>query len=102
MRAMCRRGACYFVPGSVQPRFARTCSMGREEDSSFHPMSSAVPSLLSARELSLSYGQQRVLDGATLAVSAGEKIGLVGRNGCGKTSLLKMLTGEQEPDSGDI
>ena len=65
-------------------------------------MNSAVPSLLSARELSLSYGQQRVLDGATIAVSAGEKIGLVGRNGCGKTSLLKMLTREQEPDSGDI
>lgn len=58
--------------------------------------------LLSAKELTLSYGSQNLLDGATLAVSAGEKVGLVGRNGCGKTSLLKILTGETGPDSGAV
>jgi ATP-binding cassette subfamily F protein uup len=59
-------------------------------------------SLLSANEIRLSYGYQNLLDGVTLAVSAGEKVGLVGRNGCGKTSLLKILTGQQKADSGDI
>jgi len=59
-------------------------------------------SLLSANEIRLSYGYQTLLDGVTLAVSAGEKVGLVGRNGCGKTSLLKILTGSQHADSGDI
>ena len=58
--------------------------------------------LLSANELRLSYGYQTLLDGVTLAVSAGEKVGLVGRNGCGKTSLLKILTGQQQADSGDL
>jgi ATP-binding cassette subfamily F protein uup len=59
-------------------------------------------SLLSANEIRLSYGYQTLLDGVTLAVSAGEKVGLVGRNGCGKTSLLKILTGQQKADSGDL
>ena len=61
-----------------------------------------MSALLSANEIRLSYGYQTLLDGVTLAVSAGEKVGLVGRNGCGKTSLLKILTGSQPADSGDI
>ncbi|MCH7225501.1 ABC-F family ATP-binding cassette domain-containing protein [Haloferula sp. A504] len=59
-------------------------------------------SLLSAKDLRLSYGHQTLLDGVTLAVEAGEKVGLVGRNGCGKTSLLKILTGQDAADSGEI
>lgn len=58
--------------------------------------------LLSATSLALSYGNQRLLEEVTLAVSAGEKVGLVGRNGCGKTSLLKILAGVERPDSGDL
>lgn len=66
------------------------------------PAAHAMSALLSAHEIRLSYGWQTLLDGVTLAVSAGEKIGMVGRNGCGKTSLLKILTGRQAPDSGDL
>ena len=58
--------------------------------------------LLSANELTLAYGPQNLLDGVTLAVEAGEKVGMVGRNGCGKTSLLKILSRESQPDTGDI
>ena len=58
--------------------------------------------LLSANELRLAYGHQTLLDGVTLAVAAGEKVGLVGRNGCGKTSLLKIIANENQADSGDI
>ncbi|MBK1834026.1 ATP-binding cassette domain-containing protein [Roseibacillus ishigakijimensis] len=58
--------------------------------------------LLSATDLTLAYGPQNLLDGVTLAVEAGEKVGMVGRNGCGKTSLLKILARDNEPDSGEI
>lgn len=58
--------------------------------------------LLSATELSLSYGSQKLLEAVTLAVAPGEKVGLVGRNGCGKTSLLKILSAEHEADSGEV
>ncbi|MEJ6580179.1 MAG: ABC-F family ATP-binding cassette domain-containing protein [Akkermansiaceae bacterium] len=58
--------------------------------------------LLSANELRLAYGHQTLLDGVTLAVAAGEKVGLVGRNGCGKTSLLKIIAGENHADTGGI
>ena len=57
--------------------------------------------LFSANELRLAYGHQTLLDGVTVAISAGEKVGLVGRNGCGKTSLLKILANESQADSGD-
>ncbi|MGB3682677.1 MAG: ABC-F family ATP-binding cassette domain-containing protein [Rubrobacteraceae bacterium] len=47
-------------------------------------------------------GSVKVLSGATLAVEAGEKIGLVGRNGAGKTTLLNVLSGASELDSGAV
>ena len=63
---------------------------------------SSPTALLSANELTLCYGRQQLLTGVTLAVAPGEKVGLVGRNGSGKTSLLKILAGASEPDSGEI
>lgn len=63
---------------------------------------SNTPSLLSANELMLAFGHQHLLDGVTLAVAPGEKVGLVGRNGSGKTSLLKILAGHVNPDAGEI
>jgi ATP-binding cassette subfamily F protein uup len=63
---------------------------------------SSIPSLLSAQELKLSYGNHLLLDGVSLTVAPGEKLGLVGRNGCGKTSLLRILAGENDPDAGTI
>ena len=65
-------------------------------------MAAASPALLSASDLTLSYGNQNLLDGVTLSVSPGEKVGLVGRNGCGKTSLLKILSGENKADDGIV
>ncbi|MFC7336877.1 ABC-F family ATP-binding cassette domain-containing protein [Haloferula chungangensis] len=61
-----------------------------------------MSALLSANEICLAYGLQTLLDGVTLAVKAGEKVGLVGRNGCGKTSLFKILAGANQADSGEI
>ena len=58
--------------------------------------------LLSASELVLSYGDFRVLDGATLAVYEDDKVGIVGRNGCGKSSFLRIAAGEENADAGGI
>ena len=66
------------------------------------PVVSSSPSLISANELTLAFGHQRLLDGVTFAVAAGEKVGLVGRNGTGKTSLLKILAGASHEDSGEL
>src|SRR6478752_1828226 len=60
------------------------------------------PALLTANDLALAYGHQRLLESVTLSVAAGEKVGLVGRNGSGKTSLLRILAGHQEADAGQI
>jgi len=43
-----------------------------------------------------------ILDGITFQVETGERVGLLGRNGAGKTTLFKILTGELEPDEGDV
>src|SRR5690348_6406424 len=67
-----------------------------------HNARRCMSALLSANEIRLTYGYQTLLDGVTLAIAAGEKAGMVGRNGCGKTSLLKILTGQQMADSGEI
>lgn len=60
------------------------------------------PPILTANDLALSYGYQRLLECVTLSVAPGEKVGLVGRNGSGKTSLLRILAGHQEADAGEI
>lgn len=49
-----------------------------------------------------SYGTQVVLDGATLSVEPGEKVGLVGRNGSGKTTLMQVMRGRLEADTGIV
>lgn len=46
------------------------------------------------------YGPRVLLDGVSLGVAAGERIGVVGSNGAGKTTLLEVLAGRAEPDSG--
>jgi len=49
-----------------------------------------------------SYGKQNLFDNVSFSINAGERIGLVGRNGHGKTTLLRMLLGEEPADSGTI
>src|SRR5688572_24716688 len=49
-----------------------------------------------------SYGVQDVLRGATLQVNAGEHVGLVGRNGAGKSTIFRLVRGEESADRGDV
>jgi ATP-binding cassette subfamily F protein uup len=52
--------------------------------------------------VSVTFGEQRVLIDADLAIEPGERVCLVGRNGAGKSTTLKLITGAQEPDDGAI
>jgi len=52
--------------------------------------------------LTLARGAKRLLEGASLTVHAGHKVGLVGPNGCGKSSLFALLLGEIHQDAGDV
>ena len=49
-----------------------------------------------------SYGSQDVLRGASLQVNPGEHVGLVGRNGAGKTTIFRLISNEETPDRGDV
>ncbi|MEO0651809.1 MAG: ABC-F family ATP-binding cassette domain-containing protein, partial [Planctomycetota bacterium] len=59
-------------------------------------------SLLIAENLKRLYGGQEVLQGASLRVEPGEKLGIVGRNGGGKSTLLRLITRTEEPDGGSL
>lgn len=58
--------------------------------------------LLGAEAVHLEYPTQVVFDSITLGVNDGARIGIVGRNGDGKSSLLRLLTGQQQPDAGRV
>jgi len=58
--------------------------------------------VLAVRNLSVEVGGRLTLEGASFAVRAGDKVGLVGRNGAGKTSLLKVLGGIDAPAAGGV
>ncbi|NMD40846.1 MAG: ABC-F family ATP-binding cassette domain-containing protein, partial [Deltaproteobacteria bacterium] len=58
--------------------------------------------MISVDSLWKSYGPQVLFEGISFKVNPRERVGLVGRNGHGKTTLLRLVTGEEEPDSGSI
>lgn len=58
--------------------------------------------LLGAEQIDLEFPTKQVFDGITVAVNEGDRIGIVGRNGDGKSTLLKILSKQLEPDSGRV
>ena len=58
--------------------------------------------LVSAQNLTIAFGGRPLLDDATLQIERGERIGLVGRNGEGKSTLLKIVSGQITPDDGAV
>ena len=62
----------------------------------------APTNLINLEQGSISFGIRQVLDNVSLGVNAGDRIGVVGLNGGGKTTLLEILTGVAEPDTGRV
>ena len=58
--------------------------------------------LLTAENLSKKYGMKQLLDNVSLYLNAGDRIGLIGVNGTGKSTLLKILAGAESPDEGRV
>jgi ABC transport system ATP-binding/permease protein len=64
---------------------------------------SAPPrNLVNLKDVEKGYGSRSVLGGVTLGVSAGDRIGVVGENGGGKSTLLRLVSGVEEPDAGTV
>jgi ABC transport system ATP-binding/permease protein len=74
----------------------------------FYPARSSFATILmpaaviSAKDLRLQFSLQCVFQDASMAIHEGEKLGLVGRNGSGKTSLMRIIAGVDQPDSGTV
>ena len=58
--------------------------------------------MISVKNLSRHYGSNKAVDSVTFSVSKGEVVGLLGHNGAGKTTIMKMLTGFIEPNNGEV
>ncbi|WP_211283454.1 ABC-F family ATP-binding cassette domain-containing protein [Propionicimonas paludicola] len=62
----------------------------------------SLANLVNAERLSLAFGTRILLDEVSLGLSSGDVVGVVGRNGDGKSTLLQLLTGRRLPDSGQV
>jgi ATP-binding cassette subfamily F protein uup len=63
-------------------------------------MAPPARNLVNLKSVGKGYGSRTVLDDVTLGIAAGDRIGVVGRNGDGKTTLLRLIAGLEEPDAG--
>ena len=61
-----------------------------------------MANLVNAERVSLAFGTRTILDGVSLGLDNGDVVGVVGRNGDGKTTLLELLVGTRRPDSGQV
>jgi ABC transport system ATP-binding/permease protein len=88
-RPICYRGGLPNQSGGI-PTFRR------------NTISGALMALLSLRNVSLAFGGPRLLDQVELQIESGERVCLLGRNGEGKSTLLRLIAGEIELDQGEV
>ena len=66
------------------------------------PFSARLMALITLANTQLAFGHVALLDHADFSLETGERVGLIGRNGAGKSSLLRILAGLERPDDGDV
>ncbi len=69
---------------------------------SFNAREGGANEVLTALKLCKAFGSKKLLDNADMKIYRSERVFLLGDNGCGKTTLLKMLMGQEKPDSGTV
>ncbi|HNX76785.1 MAG TPA: ATP-binding cassette domain-containing protein [Candidatus Rifleibacterium sp.] len=74
--------------GRVNMQISRAADSGRD--------------VIEAENISFAYADRKIIDGFSLKICRGDKIGVVGPNGCGKTTLVRLLLGQLQPSSGEI
>src|SRR3954454_1931220 len=62
----------------------------------------AARNLVNLKDVTKGYSSRTILDDVTLGISSGDRIGVVGKNGDGKSTLLRMVAGVEDPDSGKL
>jgi ATP-binding cassette subfamily F protein uup len=78
-------------------------SPGSAGDAGIPPPLETLPmALLGMQDISIAFGGPPILDGARFAIERGERVCLLGRNGAGKSTIMKLLDGTLRPDDGDI
>src|SRR6266542_1491029 len=65
-------------------------------------MATPAPNLVNLESVSKSFGTRTLLDGVSLGIGRGERVGVVGRNGDGKSTLLRVLSRQEEADAGRV
>ena len=58
--------------------------------------------ILELAEVAKGYGDKKLLKGVSFGMKRGDRVGVIGPNGCGKTTLIRMIMGEEEPDAGKV
>ena len=58
--------------------------------------------ILTVENITKSYGERKLFDNASFYLQEGEKVGVIGINGTGKSTLLKIMAGLEEPDEGSV
>jgi ATP-binding cassette subfamily F protein uup len=79
-----------------------TRNRARAVDLDFQGTGRQTRRLVEGRGLGVRYGERAVFDGLDVLIGPGTRLGLLGPNGCGKTTLLRVLTGAQAPTSGEV
>ncbi|MDO5560567.1 MAG: ABC-F type ribosomal protection protein [Oscillospiraceae bacterium] len=74
----------------------------RISDLKIHPLKFHSRELVSIRDLCVSYGVKNVCTDVSFQINQGDRLALCGKNGCGKSSILKLLCGQDIPHSGEI
>ncbi|MDD3147646.1 MAG: ATP-binding cassette domain-containing protein, partial [Candidatus Riflebacteria bacterium] len=74
--------------GTVNMQISQSANSGRD--------------VIEAENLSFSYGDHKIIENFSLKICRGDKIGVAGANGCGKTTLIKLLLGQLQPSAGEV
>ena len=89
------------IPPDFKPKETKAEADGIE-GAQADPAASSGQAVLEVRNVSKSFGGLRAVDESSLTLPAGEITGLIGPNGCGKTTLFNLITGFLQPDSGSV